>query len=270
MSNPYQPIKAEIKKVIVETPQIKTFVLEPEKGLPFLSGQFMQVTVPGVGECPFTPSSDPKNSETIEFTVMKTGQATGAMHELKPGEMVGLRGPFGRPYPLPDFHGKDIYIIGGGVGIAPLRALLLALFHELDQLNKIELRLGARSPDDLPFKKEMADWGKREKTSLVLTVDRGSESWTGKVGVVTGIMQPGDVKPDLAVAIVCGPPVMMKFATKKLLDLGIGDKNIYLSMEKNMSCGIGKCFHCNLGSHLCCKDGPVFTWEQVKEIPDPW
>src|SRR3989339_166978 len=254
-SNPYQPIRAEIKEVIAETPQIKTFVLAPEKEIGFLSGQFMQVTIPGVGEAPFTPSSDPKKNDMIEFTVMKAGQATGRLHELKSGETVGLRGPFGHPYPLDKYHGKDVYIIGGGVGIAPLRALLLALFHELERLNKIELRLGARSPEDLPFKQEMPTWGKREKTNLVVTVDRGDEKWPGKVGVVTEIMLPGDVNPEAAAAIVCGPPIMMKFAVKKLLDLGFSDKDIYLSMEKNMSCGIGKCFHCNLGKHLCCVDG---------------
>lgn len=269
-ANPYQPIKAEVLEVITETPQIKTFILRPETALPYLSGQFMQVTIPGVGECPFTPSSDPKKTDTIEFTVMKAGQATSRMHELKPGETVGLRGPFGRPYPLEKYHGKDVYIIGGGVGIAPLRALLLALFHELDHLNKIELRLGARSPRDLPYKEEMANWRKKEKTKLVLTVDKGEDGWPGKVGVVTEIMKPGDVNFETAVAIVCGPPIMMKFAAKKLLEMGICEKNLYLSMEKNMSCGIGKCFHCNLGKHLCCKDGPVFTWSEIKDIPDPW
>lgn len=268
--NPYRSIRAKIEKVITETPTIKTFVLRPEEPLSFLAGQFMQVTVPGMGECPFTPSSDPKKSESIEFTVMKAGTVTARLHEMKAGELVGVRGPYGKPYPMKDYHGKEIYIVGGGVGQAPLRSLLFALFHEIGNLKKIEVRLGARTPSDISYKEAIKNWKRHKNTNIVLTVDAGQPGWKGNVGLVTTILKDGDVNVKKAVAIVCGPPIMMKFATKRLLDMGFADQDIYLSMEKNMSCGIGKCFHCNLGKYFVCKDGPVFTWEQIKDIPDPW
>lgn len=270
MKNPYRPIRAEIEKVITETPTIKTFVLRPEEPLVFLAGQFMQVTVPGIGECPFTPSSDPKKAETLEFTVMKAGLVTAKLHEMKEGEYLGVRGPYGKPYPLKDYYGKEVYIVGGGVGLAPLRSLLFALFHEIDNLKKIGVRFGARTPSDISYKDAIPQWQKRKNTNIVITVDAAEPGWKGNVGLVTTILKDGDVNVKNAVAIVCGPPIMMKFVTKRLLDMGFADKDIYLSMEKNMSCGIGKCFHCNIGKYFVCKDGPVFTWEQIKDIPEPW
>jgi NAD(P)H-flavin reductase len=268
--NPYRPIKARIEKVITETSNIKTFVINPEEKVHFLSGQFMQVTVPGIGEAPFTPSSDPHVSDTIEFTIMETGSVTKKLHGMKEGEFLGIRGPYGKPYPLQAFHGKDIYIVGGGVGLAPLRALLLALKHELDHLNKIEVRFGARTPSDISYKDAIEDWKKWKKTNIVITVDSSEPGWTGNVGLVTTILKDKDVNAKNAAVIVCGPPIMMKFVTTRLLDMGFADRDIYLSMEKNMSCGIGKCFHCNLGKYFVCKDGPIFTWDQIKDIPDPW
>lgn len=268
--NPYLPIKAKVEKVITETPTIKTLALRPEEPLSFLAGQFMLLTVPGVGECAFTPSSDPKAAATIEFTIMKAGTVTAKIHELKEGEFVGVRGPYGKPYPLPDFHGREIYVIGGGVGLAPLRAFLFALNHEIDNLKKVEVRFGARTPSDIAYKNALASWRKRKNTNFVFTVDAAEPGWTGNVGLVTTILKDGDVEVKNAVAVVCGPPIMMKFVNTRLLDMGFAPKDIYLSMEKNMSCGIGKCFHCNLGKYFVCQDGPVFTWEQIKDIPDPW
>ncbi|GAF69892.1 unnamed protein product [marine sediment metagenome] len=266
--NPYQPIKAKIEKVIAETPTIKTFVLRPEEPLGFEAGQFMQVTVPGMGESPFTPSSDPKITETLEFSVMKAGSVTARLHEMKEGEFLGVRGPYGKPYPIKEYFGKEIYIVGGGVGLAPLRSLLFALFHEIDNLKKIEVRFGARTPGDISYKEQIEEW--RKKANIVMTVDEGGSGWKGNVGLVTTILKDNDVDIKNSVGIVCGPPIMMKFVTRRLLDMKFADKDIYLSMERNMSCGIGKCFHCSLGSYFVCKDGPVFTWEQIKDIPDPW
>jgi len=268
--NPYRPVLAKIEKVITETPTIKTLVLRPEEAMSFLSGQFMQVGVPGMGECPFTPSSDPKKADRIEFTIMKAGSVTARLHEMKEGESLGIRGPYGKPYPIKDYHGKEVYVVGGGVGLAPLRAFLLALHHELDHLKKVEVRFGARTPSDISYKKQIEEWKKWKNTRIVFTVDAGEPGWKGNVGLVTTILKDGDVEVKNAVAVVCGPPIMMKFVTRRLLDMGFADKDIYLSMEKNMSCGIGKCFHCNLGKYFVCKDGPVFTWEQIKDIPDPW
>jgi NAD(P)H-flavin reductase len=201
---------------------------------------------------------------------MKAGSITSRLHSMAEGEIAGLRGPFGKPYPIKDFYGKDVYVVGGGVGLAPLRALLFALFHELDHLNKIEVRFGSRSSRDISYRNAISEWAKNKKTNILMTVDLGDPGWTGNVGLVTTILKDGDVNVNNAVAIVCGPPIMMKFVNTRLLNMGFSPKDIFLSMEKNMSCGIGKCFRCNLGKHFCCKDGPVFTWEQIKDIPDPW
>ncbi|MFA6430968.1 MAG: FAD/NAD(P)-binding protein [Candidatus Margulisiibacteriota bacterium] len=268
--NPYKSIRTRVEKVITETSNIKTFVLKPEEPLSFLAGQFMLVTVPGVGECAFTPSSDPKALDTIEFTIMRAGQVTAQIHALKEGDYVGLRGPYGKPYPLKDYHGKEVYVVGGGVGLAPLRALLFALNHEIEDLKKVVVRFGSRSPSDICYKDTIESWGKRKKTNMLISVDNADPSWKGNVGLVTTILKDDDINVKNAVAVVCGPPIMMKFVNTRLLDMGFAPKDIYLSMEKNMSCGIGKCFHCNLGPYFICKDGPVFTWEQIKDIPDPW
>jgi len=268
--NIYRPIKARTEKVITETSNIKTFVFRPEEPLKFLPGQFMLVTVPGVGECAFTPSSDFKVTETLEFTIMRAGSVTTLIHQLQEGGTVGLRGPYGKPYPLKDYHGKEVYVVGGGVGLAPLRALLYGLDHEIDQLKKVVIRFGSRSPQDICYRNDLPNWEKRKKTGIVISVDTAAPGWTGNVGLVTTILKDDDVDVKNAVAVVCGPPIMMKFVNKRLLDMGFAPKDIYLSMEKNMSCGIGKCFHCNLGKYLVCKDGPVFTWEQIKDIPEPW
>lgn len=156
------------------------------------------------------------------------------------------------------------------MGLAPLRSLLFALFHEIDKLNKIEVRFGARTPKDIAYKNAIGNWKRHKNTNIDITVDTGEPGWNGKVGLVTTILKERDVKVSNAVAIVCGPPIMMKFVTKRLLDMGFADNAVYLSLEKNMSCGIGQCFHCRCGKYLVCQDGPVFTWAQIKEIPDPW
>ena len=193
MENPYRPIKAKIEKIITETPTIKTFVLRPEEPVGFLAGQFMQVSVPGMGECPFTPSSDPQQTETIEFTVMKAGTVTAKLHAMEEGEALGIRGPYGKPYPIKDYYGKEIYIVGGGVGLAPLRSLLFALFHEINNLKKIEVRFGARTPSDIAYKNAIPNWKKHKNTNIVLTVDASEPGWKGNVGLITTILKEEDV-----------------------------------------------------------------------------
>ena len=177
MSNPYQPIPATILKTTDETPNIRTFVLKPEREIPFLAGQFVELTVPGFGEAPFTPSSSHFRRETFEMTIMKVGRATGALFGLKPGDVVGARGPFGTPYPLDRFEGKDIYIVGGGVGLAPLRALFLALTHEPDRYGRIFLRYGARAPQDIVYRVLIPEWQKIPKVDVDLSVDVSDEKW---------------------------------------------------------------------------------------------
>jgi len=270
--NPYHPIKAVVLEVVQETPNIKTFLLRPRLRFPFQTGQFIELTVPGVGEAPFTPSSSPEIDEKMEVTVMKVGTMTSALHEMQPGQWVGLRGPFGQGYPLRDFVAKEILIVGGGVGLAPLRSLFLALVHRLDAYKRIVFCYGARSPSDIVYRDAVLNqWPKLDpRISFRITVDRGDNSWKGNVGLVTTTLDNLDIRIPNSVAVVCGPPIMMKFSTLKLIGLGYEPEQIYLSMEKNMSCGIGKCGHCQLGKFYVCKDGPVFTYDLIKDAREIW
>lgn len=269
--NPYRPIKTEVLEVIAETPTIKTIKLKPGELMSFATGQFIELTIPGVGEAPFTPSSRPSARDVIEVTVMKVGKVTEKIHELKKGDTVGLRGPFGKGYPLDEFRGKEILVVGGGCGFAPLRSLMYSLFDRTSEFKKLFFRGGCKTPGELVYRDETEEWAKREDLNLKLTVDEGDSEWKGHVGLVTTILD--DVKmrhKENGIAIVCGPPIMMKFATLKLLDLGFKEENIYLSMEKNMSCGIGKCGHCRIGIYYACKDGPVFSYDKIKTFPNIW
>ncbi len=270
MKNIYQPIEATVEDIIIETPTIKTFVLRPKEDFQFSTGQFIELTLPGIGEAPFTPSSDPNVKDKIDVTIMNVGRVTSLLHLVSKNIPLGIRGPYGKGYPLDKFEGKDILIVGGGVGLAPLRSLLFSLFSQIDKYNKIVLRYGARTPQDLMYKNALPEWAKLKKVDMVTTVDVGDAKWKGNVGLVTTILKGLPINLKKAVSVVCGPPIMMKFVTLKLLDLGFKPQDIYLSMEKNMSCGLGKCGHCRIGKYYACKDGPVFTYEQLKDIPDIW
>ncbi|MFH1269943.1 MAG: FAD/NAD(P)-binding protein [Candidatus Omnitrophota bacterium] len=270
MKNIYKPQEAILEDIITESPTIKTFVLRPKESLEFRTGQFIELTLPGIGEAPFTPSSDPNIKDKIDVTIMKAGKVTSVLHSSSKNISLGMRGPYGKGYPMDKFEGKDILIVGGGVGLAPLRSLLFTLFAEIDKYNKVVLRYGARTADDIIYKEAIPKWAKKKKVDLVTTVDVGSPNWKGNVGLVTTILKDLPVDMKKTVSIVCGPPIMMKFVTLKLLDLGFKPKDIYLSMEKNMSCGLGKCGHCRIGSYYVCKDGPVFTYEQLKDTHDIW
>ena len=271
MDNPYCPVRAEILDIIEETPTIKTFALRPERSIPFETGQFVEMTVPGLGEAPFTPSSNPAVKDTMDLTIMNVGRVTARLHEMKKGEIIGVRGPYGKGYPLDKFKGREILIVGGGVGLAPLRSLILALLNDISDYKKVVIKYGARSPKDIVYKDQIKRWMETKGLDVELTVDKGDGSWKGNVGLITTILK-GDMGVDVGngLAIVCGPPIMMKFSTFKLVELGFKNENIYLSMEKNMSCGIGKCGHCRIGPYYACKDGPVFTYDAVKPYHTIW
>ncbi len=269
--NLYQPINSEIVDIVDESPTIKTFVVVPEEKIKFKTGQFVELTLPGEGEAPFTPSSSPADTEKMDITIMKAGRVTGLLHECKKGQKVGIRGPYGSGYPIDDFAGKEVYIVGGGVGLAPIRSLFLTLVDRIKDFKSVVCRYGARTPNDFIYKKTLFDsWQKIDGVHMKLTVDEANGEWKDNVGVVTNILKRGDVDIANAVAVVCGPPIMMKFATLKLLEFGFGAEQLYLSMEKNMSCGVGKCGHCMIGKYYVCKDGPVFTYDQIKDYPNIW
>lgn len=269
--NPYQPINGEIVDIIEESPTIKSFVVVPERKFEFKTGQFVELTLPGEGEAPFTPSSSPAETEKMEISIMKAGRVTDLLHECKKGQKVGIRGPYGNGYPLEDFVGKEVYIIGGGVGLAPIRSLFLTLVDRIKDLKSIVCRFGAKTPEDFIYKKALfGSWQKIDGVDIKLTVDKKDGKWDGNVGVVTKILKPKDVDVKNSVVVICGPSIMMRFATETILEFGFKPKDIYLSMEKNMSCGIGKCGHCMLGKYYVCKDGPVFTYEQLRGYREIW
>ncbi len=268
--NIYKPIKARLVEVIEESPLIKTFVLIPEEEFSFKTGQFIELAVDGIGEAPFTPSSSPLISDRLEVTVMKTGYVTEYMHNLKPGAFMGIRGPYGRGYPVEKFYGKEVLILGGGCGLAPIRSLLYTLESITSKLEKVILCYGSKTPADCIYKPLFSRLNNIEKFETYRTVDKGDEGWNESVGVVTGLLNKIKIDVKKSVAVVCGPPIMMKFGTIRLLEMGYTDELIYLSMEKNMSCGLGKCGHCMMGEFFVCKDGPVFTYSELKNTPDIW
>jgi len=209
MKNPYQLVEAEIIDIEKETPNIATFVLRPKEKLSFQTGQFMEVAIPGYGEAPFTPSSNPKDTEKMEFTIMDVGRVTKLMHQMKVGDNLGVRGPYGLGYPLEEFKNKELLIVGGGVGLAPLRSLLYSLFNEPSLYKKIDLRYGAKTSKDIIYRGELMGWIKDGKCFVTTTVDTGDELWTGNVGLVTTILENIGIDLGNGSAIVCGPPVMM-------------------------------------------------------------
>ena len=269
-NNISKPLRATLEEVIEESPLIKTFVLIPDEEFIFRTGQFIELSVEGVGEAPFTPSSSPLVTDRLEVTVMKTGYVTGIMHELKPGAVMGIRGPYGRGYPVTRFSGKEVLILGGGCGLAPIRSLLFTLEHMKADLEKVILCYGSKTPADCIYKPLFSRLNSIDKFEAYRTVDVTDDEWEGPVGVATKLLDNVRVNIDNSVAVVCGPPIMMKFGTIRLLEMGYRDDQIYLSMEKNMSCGLGKCGHCMMGEFFVCKDGPVFTYNEIKHSPEIW
>jgi NAD(P)H-flavin reductase len=271
MKNPFQPFPVTITNIIDETPTIKTFVLDlNDQQFSFDAGQFIELTIPGVGEAPFTPSSSPYDKNKLEMTIMKVGKVTSALFSQQVGATLAVRGPFGKRYPIEMYEGKEVYIVGGGVGLAPLRSLFFALMENVKKYKKIYICYGARTTQDIVYKQQIPLWKTWKGVDIQQSVDVGDNTWKGKVGVVTILLDDLAGNTKNMIGVVCGPPIMMKFATIKLLEKGFDGNNIYLSMEKNMSCGLGQCGHCRMGKYFVCKDGPVLTWEQVKDIEDPF
>jgi len=270
--NPFLPYIATVKEVIEETPNIKTLrvvIDDPSEreAFRFEPGQVAQLSVFGVGEATFVINSPPTRTEYLQFSVMKVGEVTTKIHELRPGDKVGVRGPLGNWFPYEGMKGKDILFIGGGIGMAPLRTLLLFMLDNRSDYGHITLLYGARSPRDLCYKEELKEWEKREDLELVLTVDREFPGWEGRVGLVPNVLKELAPSPEGKVAITCGPPIMIRFTLQALAELGFADDQIVTTLERRMKCGIGLCGRCNIGGRYVCKDGPVFTLAQLKELP---
>jgi NAD(P)H-flavin reductase len=267
MSDSFLPVPAVLEEIAVETPTIKTLVLRPSVPMPFRAGQFVQLELPGVGEAPFTPSSSPNDSERLEITILKTGLVTNALHALEPGVTLGVRGPFGKGYPVDRLAGQKVLVVGGGVGLAPLRSLIYHLFDDPAAAASVSIRYGARSPDELCFRREYDAWKLREGVDFQETIDRPAAGWGGHVGLVTTLLDEFDLDVENTYALACGPEVMLRFVTWKLLDMGMPEERIYLSMNRNMSCGMGICGRCNIGPYYLCKDGPDMCYADIADIP---
>jgi NAD(P)H-flavin reductase len=223
----------------------------------------------GVGEAPISVSSSPSRSNGMfEMCVRNVGDVTSALHRLQPGATLGVRGPFGRGFPTEKFRGKDVLFAPGGLGLAPLRSLINQVLDERALFGRVIILYGARTPSELLFKDELEEWGKRSDVELLLTVDRGDETWNGNVGVITTLFRHVSVYPRNTVAITCGPPVMYRFVLMELIGKGISEGNIYLSLERRMKCGVGKCGHCQINNVYACQSGPVFAYSEIKGLEE--
>lgn len=266
----YLPRMAEIVQVERLTEKEKLFTLRLEKGqaLGQHPGQFVEVSVLGVGEAPISVSSSPTRNGTFELCVRAVGDVTNALHRMRPGDWVGIRGPFGHGFPVEKMRGKDLLFAAGGLGLAPLRSLIQFVLDERESFGRVIILYGARNPSELLFTDELAEWAQRRDVEFHLTVDRADATWTGHVGVITTLFPGVAVNPRSTVAVTCGPPIMYRFVLIELLAKGIPENQIYLSLERRMKCGVGKCGHCQINGVYCCQEGPVFSYAQIKGLKE--
>ena len=271
--NLYVPMIAVIEDIVDETPDTKTFRLAFEdkayaKSFSFEPGQFVEVMIFGAGEAPIGFASSPLEKSFFELTVVARGKVTQAMHKLKKGSQVGIRGPLGNCWPLEETKGSDLLVISGGCGLAPLRPAILQVLANREDYGKFWLLYGARTSADRDFKYDLEKWARRDDMHLLQTVDIGDESWKDNVGVVTTLFEKIKVDAAKTVALTCGPPIMIKFVTMGLLKMGFSDDRIVTSLERYMKCGVGKCGHCCVNHVYICTEGPVFTYQQMHALPE--
>jgi len=229
--------------------------------LAFIPGQFTMIYVFGVGEVPISISGHPDHPEVLVHTIRAVGAVTNAICALEPGDSVGIRGPFGTGWP--NAEGKDLLIVAGGIGLAPVRPLILTALEHRYRHFCLGLAYGSRTPSDLLYRDELNEWSDAGEMSVGVTVDRGDQDWRGDIGVVTPLVKRLRCETTETVAVICGPEVMMRIVARTLEDRGLAPENIYVSIERNMKCGIGLCGHCQFGSDFACKDGPVFPYKDV-------
>jgi sulfhydrogenase subunit gamma (sulfur reductase) len=277
--NPYLPYEARIEQIVIENVErdLKTFrvvLVDPghRDAFAHMPGQFAELSVPGKGECPIGIASSPTEEGVLLFTVKRTGVVSDALHRLREGDVIGVRGPLGKPFPIERMKGRNLVIVGGGFAFTTLRALIR---YVLDDSNRpsfgdVTVIYGARRPGELLYKTELREWQQRDDVSAIITVDQGDEGWAGYEGLVPAIL--GEVAPasEDALIVICGPPIMIKFTLPVVKKLGFGPRDTILSLEMRMKCGIGKCGRCNIGSKYVCRDGPAFTLEELAALPEEY
>ncbi len=272
-ANPFRPWPARITSIIDVTEHEKLFELRLideriRNAFHHEPGQFVEVSIFGVGEAPISISSSPSKSGFIELCVRRAGAVTQALHKKQCGDIVGLRGPFGRGFPFEDMKGHDILLVAGGLGIAPLRSLINNIHDERSDFGNVTIIYGAKTPDEIMFRQQFEMWQHRKDFDLHLTVDNPDKTWDGEVGVVTKPFEYLDIDASRAYGAVCGPPVMYQFVIDAMREKNISYDRIYMSFERHMKCGMGKCGHCQIGHKYACIDGPVFNYWEAKNIQE--
>lgn len=266
--DPGVPGTARIRHRRHEGPQTWTLELEIENdsAMRFAPGQFNMLTAFGVGEVPISVSGDPLVQGPLLHTVRAVGPVSSALVNLGAGETVGVRGPFGTGWPIEEARQRDVLIVAGGLGLAPLRPAIYHLLAKRQHYGKVSILYGSRSPGDILFRHELEQWRQELDIDLEVTVDHAVDDWRGHVGVVTTFIPRADFDASNTIALVCGPELMMKFAVAALGGAGVGDEGIYISMERNMKCAVAHCGHCQFGTSLVCRDGPVYRYDRVKDL----
>ncbi len=265
-ADPMRPAILRVANKRRETPDTVTLTLDPGPGgFPFAAGQFNMLSVLGLGEVPISISGDPGDPGRLLHTIRGVGPVSRALCGLRPGDPIGVRGPFGTAWPVRERQGCDLLIIAGGLGLAPLRPAIYQALRHRPEYGAVEVVYGARTPADLLYLAELQRWRGRFDLRVHVTVDAASPGWRGRVGVVTNLIAGARFDPPDTAALVCGPGVMMRYTVKELRDRGVAEENIFVSLERNMQCGLGFCGHCQLGPVFVCKDGPVFNYARVKD-----
>jgi NAD(P)H-flavin reductase len=264
---------AVIQRIVPETPESSTFWLRfrgrDAEGYAFLPGQINMLSLFGVGEVPISISSDPSHPDYLAHTIRFVGRVTNAFRRLGPGDEIGVRGPFGRPWPLERAQGGDLVVIAGGIGVCPVRPAIMHAMRHRDRYRRLILLLGARTPALLPYREDLDRWTaqmERLGVELHVTVDEGEPGWLHNVGVVTTLFPKAQLEAQRTTAFICGPEIMMWFAAKGLLEMGVPPERVHVSLERNMQCGMRLCGHCQFGPYFVCADGPVFRWDEVGHL----
>ncbi len=263
----YIPALVEIESVTEECDLITTYKVAADEE--YKPGQFFQVSILGVGEAPISVSSSPTEKGAIELTVRRTGKVTSAIHNLSKGDVIGLRGPYGNSFPLEDAAGRDLVLVAGGIGLAPLRSVVRYVVDNREKYGRVCLLYGAKRQSEIVFMNELEKWRNSNDIDVRLTIDKAESGWTGHVGVVTTLLYELEFNFKGCIAFVCGPPVMIKYAVQGLSQLGVGDRDIYATLERYMKCGVGKCGHCYMENKYVCIDGPVFSYREIKDMKGP-
>jgi sulfite reductase subunit B len=266
----YLPSLAEIVRTEPLTQMEKLFEIRLKNGqeLGHQPGQFVEVSLFGIGEAPISVSSSPTKKESFELAVRATGNVTKALHNLDRGATIGIRGPFGKGFPVADLKGKDILFVAGGIGLVPLRSLINYVLDHRSDFGQIQVLFGAKTPAEQLFLDELAKWRTRKDLEYLETVDRPDDKWKGNVGVITTLFPKIKINPKKTVAVIVGPPIMYRFAILEAQVKGIPDEQIIVSLERRMKCGVGKCGHCQINNLYVCQEGPVFTYARIKDLKE--